>query len=146
MHDSDSPQRTVSGLLDVRDKAAFLRADYLPGPADQRIAPGLVKQHGLRGGDQVVGTAGLAQVRSVNGASAWRERPRFADLTPVHPLERIRLETTSPATRVIDLFTPVGKGQRGLIVAPPKAGKTLILQDIAAAISVNHPECHLMVV
>jgi transcription termination factor Rho len=144
--DDNSPQQTVSGLLDVRDKVAYLRAGYLPGPADLRIPLAQVRQHGLRTGDHVTGSAGLSAVSSVNGATRWRPRPEFADLTPIHPRDRIRLETTSPATRVIDLFTPVGKGQRGLIVAPPKAGKTLILQDIAAAVTRNHPECHLLVV
>jgi transcription termination factor Rho len=145
--DSESPHQTVSGLLDVRDKVAYLRSDrYLPGPADTRVPLAQVKRHGLRAGDQVVATGSLNEVISVNGNTKWRDRPRFADLTPIHPRERIHLETESPTTRVIDLFAPIGKGQRGLIVAPPKAGKTLILQDIAAAISANHPECHLMVV
>ncbi|MFL6140336.1 MAG: transcription termination factor Rho [Labedaea sp.] len=145
--DSNSPHQTAGGLLDVRDKTAYLRrADYLPGPADIRVPLAKVHQHGLRPGDHVLGTAGLAEVISVNGTAKWRSRPRFADLTPIHPRERLRLETGSPTTRVIDLFAPIGKGQRGLIVAPPKAGKTLVLQDIAAAISANHPECALMVV
>jgi transcription termination factor Rho len=86
----------------------------------------------------------------VNGRSpqALRDRPHFADLTPLHPRQRLRLETPggSPATRVVDLVAPVGKGQRGLIVAPPRAGKTVLLQQIAAAVAANHPECHLMVV
>ncbi|HEV8562136.1 MAG TPA: transcription termination factor Rho [Actinophytocola sp.] len=145
--DSESPYQTVSGLLDVRDKVAHLRSDrYLPGPADARMPLVQVKRHGLRAGDHVVATGSFNEVISVNGNPTWRDRPRFADLTPIHPHERIHLETASPTTRVIDLFAPIGKGQRGLIVAPPKAGKTLILQDIAAAISANHPECHLMVV
>jgi transcription termination factor Rho len=145
--DSESPHQTVSGLLDVRDKIAYLRSDrYLPAPADTRVPLAQVKRHGLRAGDHVVATGSFNEVISVNGNPKWRDRPRFADLTPIHPRERIHLETASPTTRVIDLFAPIGKGQRGLIVAPPKAGKTLILQDIAAAISANHPECHLMVV
>jgi transcription termination factor Rho len=143
---TDSPQETVGGLLDIRDKTAYLRTTYLPGPGDLRVALAQIRQHGLRTGDFVVGTADLGTVRSVNGVENWRNRPRFADLTPVHPRDRIRLETPAPATRVIDLFTPIGRGQRGLIVAPPKAGKTLILQDIAAAVSRNHPEFRLMVV
>jgi transcription termination factor Rho len=145
--DSESPHQTVSGLLDVRDKVAYLRSDrYLPRAADPRVPLAQVKRHGLRAGDHVVATGAFNEVISVNGNKKWRDRPRFADLTPIHPRERIHLETDSPTTRVIDLFAPIGKGQRGLIVAPPKAGKTLILQDIAAAISANHPECHLMVV
>jgi transcription termination factor Rho len=145
--DSESPHQTVSGLLDVRDKVAYLRSDrYLPRAGDPRVPLAQVKRHGLRSGDHVIATASFNEVISVNGNPKWRDRPRFADLTPIHPRERIHLETDSPTTRVIDLFAPIGKGQRGLIVAPPKAGKTLILQDIAAAISANHPECHLMVV
>ncbi|HEV2778189.1 MAG TPA: transcription termination factor Rho [Actinophytocola sp.] len=143
---SDSPHETVSGLLDVRDKAAYLRSSYLPARSDVRVGLARVKQLGLRPGDHVVGSAGLGDVSAVNGSARWRSRPHFAELTPVHPRERIRLETGSPTTRLIDLFAPIGKGQRGLIVAPPKAGKTMVLQDIAAAISRNHPECHLMVV
>ncbi|MFI7701914.1 transcription termination factor Rho [Nonomuraea sp. NPDC049480] len=146
---SDVPIRQVSGLLDVRDKSAFIRAAHLPGPGDVRLPPDKIKQFDLRPGDHVVASfAGnkLARVESVNGSTRWRERPSFADLTPVHPTERLTLETESLSTRVIDLFAPIGKGQRGLIVAPPKAGKTMILQALAAAISRNHPEVHLMVV
>jgi transcription termination factor Rho len=144
--DVESPNQTVSGFVDIKDKAAYLRSGYLPGPADVKVPLDRVRRLGLRAGDQVVATAGLGEVISVNGAETWRDRPHFGDLTPVHPSERLRLESGSVTSRVMDLFTPMGKGQRGLIVAPPKAGKTFVLRDIAAAISANHPECALMVV
>jgi transcription termination factor Rho len=143
---SDSPQETISGLLDIRDKSAFLRSTYLPSSGDPRIPIAQVRHHALRPGDHVVASPDFATVHTVNGHPTWRSRPHFDTLTPIHPRTRIRLETASPTTRVIDLFAPIGKGQRGLIVAPPKAGKTMILQDIAAAITHNHPEVHLMVV
>jgi transcription termination factor Rho len=144
---SDSPHETVSGLLDLRDKAAYLRSDrYLPRSADPHLPLGTVKQLGLRAGDHIVATAGKLDVTLVNGQAKWRSRPHFGDLTPVHPTDRIRLETESLTTRVIDLFAPIGKGQRGLIVAPPKAGKTFVLKAIADGITRNHPECKLIVV
>ncbi|MEV0613772.1 transcription termination factor Rho [Nonomuraea sp. NPDC050404] len=138
----------VSGLLDVRDKSAFIRAGHLPGPGDVRLPPEKTRQYDLRPGDHVTASfAGhkLVGVESVNGDTEWRGRARFAELTPVHPTERLTLETESLSTRVIDLFAPIGKGQRGLIVAPPKAGKTMVLQALAAGITRNHPEVHLMV-
>ncbi|MEU8250108.1 transcription termination factor Rho [Nonomuraea sp. NPDC048916] len=143
-----TPVRQVSGLLDLREKGAFIRAEHLPGPGDVRMQPERARQLGLRPGDHVVAdVAGskLVKVRSVNGVTDWRDRPDFGDLVPVHPTERLRIETESLSTRVIDLFAPIGKGQRGLIVAPPKAGKTMVLQALAAAIARNHPEVHLMV-
>lgn len=143
------PIRQVSGLLDVRDKSAFIRVDHLPGPDDVRLPPERVRQYDLRPGDRVTASfAGnkLVDVESVNGAARWRDRPQFAELTPIHPTERLNIETESLSTRVIDLFAPIGKGQRGLIVAPPKAGKTMVLQALAAGITRNHPEVHLMVV
>jgi transcription termination factor Rho len=148
--DAESPHETVQGLLDVRDKLAYLRAEhYLPGRADVRVPLSQLRQFGLRAGDHVVATARkdrLVEVISVNGLSKWRNRPHFNDLTPIHPRDRLRLETQSPTTRIIDLFAPIGKGQRGLIVAPPKAGKTMVLQAIAEGISLNHPECALLLV
>ncbi|MEV4290103.1 transcription termination factor Rho [Nonomuraea bangladeshensis] len=146
---ADSADRRVNGLLDVRDKNAFIRAGHLPGAGDVRVPPEKIKQFGLRPGDHVVAsyTGGrLVSVESVNGSPHWRERPAFAELVPVHPTERLRVETESLSTRVIDLFAPIGKGQRGLIVAPPKAGKTMVLQALAAGIARNHPEAHLLVV
>ncbi|GAA3568867.1 hypothetical protein GCM10022419_057110 [Nonomuraea rosea] len=142
------PIRQVTGLLDDRDKSAFLRVEHLPSSADVRLPPDRVRQYGLRAGDQIVASfAGtkLLGVESVNGTTQWRNRPHFADLIPVHPTERLNIETESLSTRVIDLFAPIGKGQRGLIVAPPKAGKTMVLQALAAGITRNHPEVHLMV-
>ncbi|PRY44870.1 transcription termination factor Rho [Umezawaea tangerina] len=153
----------VSGIVDVRGDSTFIRTSgYLPGPADAVVSTQIAKKHGLRRGDHVTGaarprsdekrrrSAQLARVDTVNGVEAARalSRKAFADLVPVHPTERLRLETGpgSLTTRVIDLVMPVGKGQRALIVAPPKAGKTSVLQAIAHAIGKNNPECHLMVV
>jgi transcription termination factor Rho len=144
----------VTGILDVVGDRAFVRADgYLPGPDDVRVAPNLVRQHGLRRGDTVAGAARggkLTTVTTVNDRDPRHAagRPRFADLTPLYPNERLRLETEPHAltTRTIDVVMPIGKGQRALIVAPPKAGKTTVLADIAHAIGKNHPECHLMFV
>ncbi|MEU0521149.1 transcription termination factor Rho [Streptosporangium sp. NPDC006007] len=150
--ESDAPVEIVSGLLDVGDRNGHIRTHgYLAGPGDVRVPHAQIRQYGLRPGDHVVAGARrpyerLTEVRSVNGTTAWRDRPDFADMTPIHPRDRLRLETESMTTRVVDLFAPIGKGQRGLIVAPPKAGKTMVLQDMAAAITRNHPDCHLMVV
>ena len=158
------PPIPVSGLLDITDGTAFVRQDgYQRGPGDVYVPAALIKQHGLRKGDHLAGTArpprqgktrdkypGLTQVTAVNGGDPRQAsaRPDFAALTPLHPQERLRLESPggSPTARIIDLVTPVGKGQRGLIVSPPKAGKTMVLQAIAAAVAANHPEVHLMVV
>jgi len=159
--DSISP---ITGVLDVRDSGAFVRVeDYLAGPGDGYVPPKLVREHGLRRGDVITGTvrepgAGenrrrkareLVRIDTINaqGPGEMRGRPEFASLVPVFPSERLRLETGQRVltTRVIDLVMPVGKGQRALIVAPPKAGKTSVLQAIASAITANHPECHLMV-
>ncbi|MFH8990857.1 transcription termination factor Rho [Streptomyces sp. NPDC017940] len=133
-----------------------LRAEgCLPGPDDLLVPAALIRRYGLRAGDLVEGVPGdkprvLADVARVNGHAPQEAgaRPRFGDLTPLHPRERLRLETTGDrvATRVVDLVAPVGKGQRGLIVAPPRTGKTVLLQQLAAAVADNHPECHLMVV
>ncbi|HEX2808093.1 MAG TPA: transcription termination factor Rho [Kineosporiaceae bacterium] len=158
----------VAGILDVLDNYAFLRTSgYLPGPNDVYVSLGQVKKYGLRKGDAVVGAVrqnregeqpgtrqakfnALVRIDSVNGTSGEesKARPEFGKLTPLYPQERLRLETEPniTTTRVIDLVAPIGKGQRGLIVSPPKAGKTLILQAIANAIARNNPECHLMVV
>ncbi|MEU8205357.1 transcription termination factor Rho [Streptosporangium sp. NPDC049046] len=148
----DAPVETVTGLLDIRDRTGHIRTrGYLPSPHDVRVPPSQISEYGLRPGDHVVATARapyerLEGVESVNGAAARRHRPDFADMTPIHPRDRLRLETGSLTGRVVDLFAPVGKGQRGLIVAPPKAGKTMVLRDLAAAITANHPDCHLIVV
>ncbi|MFG2651018.1 transcription termination factor Rho [Streptomyces sp. NPDC048436] len=153
------PAVAASGILDVSHNAnGHLRTgDFLPTPGDVQVPSALIRQLGLRAGDMVQGECGkartLTRVERVNGhsAEALHRRARFGDLTPLHPRERLRLETPghgggSIATRLIDLVAPVGKGQRGLIVAPPRTGKTVLLQQIAAAVSANHPEAHLMVV
>ncbi|MFI6873701.1 transcription termination factor Rho [Streptomyces sp. NPDC050400] len=141
----------AAGVLDTGANGnGFLRTgDLLPTADDVQVPARLIRQLGLRKGDFVTGVCGrphtLTESEPVGGA---RTRPHFADLTPLHPAERLRLE--SPVSgltgRVVDLFAPVGKGQRGLIVAPPKTGKTVLLQQLAAAVAVNHPEAHLMVV
>jgi transcription termination factor Rho len=160
----DTPPVAVSGILDVSDSKAFVRASgYEPDTGDICLSLAQVQQYGLRKGDYIEGAAQVSRpgrtrdryatvtrLDTVNGLEAARakERPDFAALTPLYPQERLRLEsaTGSPVGRIIDLVSPVGKGQRGLIVSPPKAGKTMVLQAIAAAIAANHPEVHLMVV
>jgi transcription termination factor Rho len=151
----------VSGLADLSDGRGHLRtAGYRRGHADLQLTAAQVRQYGLRPGDQVLGTATqgsgsrsaptLNSVAAINGLTPdeARLRPKFDSLTPVYPSERLRLEDgdPSPAARIIDLISPIGKGQRGLIVAPPKAGKTTVLKTIANAIAVGHPEVHLMLV
>ncbi|WP_328917193.1 MULTISPECIES: transcription termination factor Rho [unclassified Streptomyces] len=150
--------RTVAGVLDIGGAQGRLRgAEWAATPDDVQVPQALIRKAGLRKGDLVEGRTlrpgVLAEVLLVNGtAPTGRERPHFGDLTPLHPRERLRLESGrlkgsgAVAGRLIDLMAPVGKGQRGLIVSPPKAGKTVLLQSIAAAIEANHPEVHLMVV
>ena len=160
----DTATIPVSGLLDITGGKAFIRsAGYQRGPTDTLVSLTQVRRYELRRGDQVTGAARpaqpgkarerhatLTQVDLVNGLEPQQaaQRPHFAELTPLHPQQRLRLETTagSPTGRIIDLITPIGKGQRGLIVAPPKAGKTMVLQAIAAAVAANYPEVHLMVI
>jgi transcription termination factor Rho len=154
----------VAGILDVLDNYAFVRTSgYLPGPEDAYVSLSMVKKFGLRKGDVVTGALRtphdgerrekfnpLVRIDSINKAEPERakNRPEFAKLTPLYPQEKLRLETapTQMIGRIIDLVCPVGKGQRGLIVSPPKAGKTMIMQAIANAIAINNPEVHLMVV
>ena len=156
----------IAGILDVLDNYAFVRTTgYLPGTSDVYVSLGQVKKYNLRKGDAVVGAIkqpregeqssrqkynALVKVDSVNGLSVEdaAERVEFGKLTPLYPQERLRLETAPEklTQRIIDLVAPIGKGQRGLIVAPPKAGKTIVLQQIANAIATNNPEVHLMVV
>ncbi|MFF5499219.1 transcription termination factor Rho [Streptomyces aquilus] len=148
------PVRAVTGVLDIDagGKGHLRSADLLPQPTDLQVSPALIRRHGLRKGDLVDGVRGtqraLTEVARVNGRTPEKNRRRFGDLTPLHPRERIRLEHPASGLtgRVTDLLAPVGKGQRGLIVAPPKTGKTVLLQQIAAAVAGNHPECRLMVV
>ncbi|MEU9123098.1 transcription termination factor Rho [Streptomyces sp. NPDC048506] len=145
-------------MLDVprgQQENGVLRAHgCLASPQDVRVPLALIRQRGLRKGDFVVGTSSrpgtLTDVASVNGRppEALRDRPHFRDLTPLHPRHRLRLESARGGLtpRIVDLIAPIGKGQRGLIVAPPKTGKTVLLQQLAAAFAENHPECRLMVV
>ncbi|MFD7958774.1 transcription termination factor Rho [Streptomyces ardesiacus] len=150
-----SPAETASGVLDIEAGGkGYLRGEHLlPEPSDLALSPALIRRHGLRRGDLVEGVRGerrtLTEVVRVNGRTPERPggRRHFADLTPLHPHERLRLEHPAAglAGRVVDLLAPVGKGQRGLIVAPPKTGKTVLLQQFAAAVAGNHPEARLMV-
>ncbi|MFD3517215.1 transcription termination factor Rho [Streptomyces sp. NPDC058657] len=154
----------VAGILDILDNYAFIRTSgYLPGPNDVYVSLAQVRKNGLRKGDHTTGAVrqpkdgerrekfnALVRLDSVNGMApeSGRGRPEFQKLTPLYPQDRMRLETDPGVltTRIIDLVAPIGKGQRGLIVAPPKTGKTMIMQAIANAITINNPECHLMVV
>ncbi|MFF8537457.1 transcription termination factor Rho [Streptomyces sp. NPDC015532] len=148
--------RTATGVLDIdgNGKGHLRSPNLLPAPDDLQVSPALIRRHGLRKGDTVDGVRGgsrtLTEVERINGRTLeeLRRRPHFGDLTPLHPRDRLRLEhpASGPAGRLMDLVAPVGKGQRGLIVAPPKTGKTVLLQQIAAAVAGNHPECRLMVV
>ncbi|MGX1622464.1 transcription termination factor Rho [Streptomyces sp. NPDC055506] len=146
--------RTATGVLDI-DAAGkgHLRAENcLPTPDDSPVSPALIRRYGLRKGDYVEGVRGdrraLTDVVRVDGREPGelRGRRHFRDLTPLHPHERLRLEhpAAGPAGRVVDLIAPVGKGQRGLLVAPPKTGKTVLLQQLAAAVAGNHPGSRLM--
>ena len=156
----------IAGILDVLDSQgyAFVRTTgYLPGPNDVYVSLSQVRKHGLRKGDVIEGAVrqprdgerrekfnALVRLDKVNGLDPEKSpsRPEFSKLVPLYPQDRLRLETDpgNMTTRIIDLICPIGKGQRGLIVSPPKAGKTMILQSIANAITKNNPECHLMVV
>ena len=154
----------VAGILDVLDNYAFVRTSgYLPGPDDVYVSLSMVRKFGLRRGDAVTGQVRqqregerkekfnpLVRIDTINGADpeVARNRVEFQKLTPLYASERLRLETESNNLigRVIDIAAPIGKGQRGLIVSPPKAGKTMIMQSIANSITTNNPECHLMIV
>jgi len=159
------PGEVRTGVLDVLPEGyGFLRTSgYLPGDRDVYISQGQIRKHGLRRGDVIEGpiraqrhnekVPALHQVLKVNGVAPDENghlphRPDFKDMTPLFPQERLRLETPDGpiSTRIIDLIAPIGKGQRGLIVSPPKAGKTTILKEVGQAIAYNNPECHLMVV
>ncbi|HUJ04525.1 MAG TPA: transcription termination factor Rho [Streptosporangiaceae bacterium] len=154
----------IAGILDVLDNYGFVRTTgYLPGANDVYVSLSQVRRHGLRKGDVIEGAIrqpregerrekfnALVRLDKVNGLDPEesKTRPDFSKLVPLYPQQRLRLESdpTIMTTRIIDLISPIGKGQRGLIVSPPKAGKTMILQAIANAITKNNPECHLMVV
>ncbi|MFJ6128157.1 transcription termination factor Rho [Streptomyces griseoviridis] len=152
----ETTPQTVTGVLDIdpAGKGHLRASDLQPTPADLPVSPALIRRHGLLKGDLVEGVRGdrrtLTDVVRVNGRTPadLRTRRHFRDLTPLHPQERLRLEHPGAGLtgRVTDLIAPIGKGQRGLIVAPPKTGKTVLLQQIAAAVAGNHPECRLMVV
>ncbi|AQA25713.1 transcription termination factor Rho [Rhodococcus sp. MTM3W5.2] len=166
----DDVLQPVAGILDVLDNYAFVRTSgYLAGPNDVYVSMNLIRKNGLRRGDAITGAVRVARegegggggsqrqkfnplvrLDTVNGGDveAAKRRPEFGKLTPLYPNQRLRLETTPNilTTRVIDLVMPIGKGQRALIVSPPKAGKTSVLQAIANAIATNNPECYLMVV
>ncbi|MFE0026034.1 transcription termination factor Rho [Amycolatopsis sp. NPDC059021] len=134
------------GILDVQGKSWFVRVGYAAAPDDVPLPMSVVRRYGLRRGDEITGTTD--EITAVNGADPVPKRPNFDELVPVHPHERILLETGPRplTTRLIDLVAPIGKGQRALVVSPPKAGKTMILRDIADAVAKNAPECHLMAV
>jgi transcription termination factor Rho len=167
------PTTPVAGIVELHDSRAVIRVrGYLPSPGDVHVSANQVTRYGLRPGDEVTGVARpidasrrqqprtnqrshrpgseLVQLDTVHGQrpDAMRRRPEFMSLSAVHPRQRLRLETDGPELtgRVIDLVMPVGKGQRALIVAPPKAGKTTVLKIIADAVARNHPDCHLMAV
>ena len=161
----DSSLVPIAGIVDVQSNHAFVRTSgYLPGPNDVYVTLGNVRRWGLRPGDAVAGFVrpqsegerrqqkynALIKVDSINGMSVEdaKKRREVAKLTPEYPREQLRMETSAKALtpRMIDLVSPIGKGQRGLIVSPPKAGKTMIIQQIAKAIEINNPNVHLMVV
>ncbi|MGO2062779.1 transcription termination factor Rho [Leucobacter sp. UCMA 4100] len=156
----------IAGILDVLDNYAFVRTSgYLPGPSDVYVSLGQVKRYGLRKGDAIVGSIrkpaendnggrqkynAIVKIDSVNGAALTEDMQRvdFAELTPLHPVDRLRLETTADKVtpRVIDLVAPIGKGQRVLVAGAQRSGKSVALQEIAASVSANHPDAHLMMV
>ena len=153
----------ANGILEVMpDGFGFIRCEnFLPGENDVYVAPSQIRRFNLKTGDIIVGNrrikavtekfAALLYIKTVNGypLSATERRPNFEDLTPIFPNERLHMETrgerNSVAMRVLDLLSPIGKGQRGMIVSPPKAGKTTLLKQVARAITVNHPDMHLMI-
>ncbi|OGV96987.1 transcription termination factor Rho [Microgenomates group bacterium RBG_16_45_19] len=159
--DAGLPTETIKGMLDLRqDGSGVLRGDYRTNDKDAYISGSQVRRFRLRPGDLVEGPArrpkenerywGLLRVDSINGKSVEEaaKRPDFTRLTPVYPNERLNLElgTEPMSNRIIDLVAPIGKGQRAMVVSPPKAGKTTVLKDIATGVAKNHPECHLMAV
>lgn len=151
----------ISGILDVTPEGSgFVRPKFLPNGKDAVIGQMQMRRYGLRAGDLVVGMAkaprdnekywGLVRIDKVNGTevAAALNRPDFKDLVPIYPIKQLKLETDPKifSTRIIDLFCPIGYGQRGMVASPPKAGKTTLLKEIAAGVAANHPEVHLMAV
>lgn len=156
----------IAGILDVLDNYAFVRTSgYLPGTSDVYVSLGQVKKYGMRKGDAIVGAIRQPREGEGNGRQKYnaivkvdavnqrpvdeqQTRPDFANLTPIHPTERLRLETERSllGTRIIDLFAPVGKGQRGLISGAHETGKSALLQQVAESVAVNQPDAHLMLV
>lgn len=152
---------SVRGILEVMpDGYGFIRSDnYLPGENDVYVAPSQIRRFGLKTGDIICGNtrvktqqekfSALLYIKSINGChpSVIMRRPNFEDLTPIFPNERIRLETSRSGTamRIMDLVSPIGKGQRGMIVSPPKAGKTTLLKQVARSVTRNNPEMHLII-
>lgn len=150
-----------SGILEVMaDGYGFIRCDnFLPGDQDVYVSPAIIRRFGLRTGDIIVGNtriksqnekfSALLYLKSVNGynLSVIAHRPKFEDLTPIFPNSRIHLETSGSGTamRMVDLISPIGKGQRGMIVSQPKTGKTTLLKQVAKAVTVNHPEMHVII-
>ncbi|MEK7165761.1 MAG: transcription termination factor Rho, partial [Patescibacteria group bacterium] len=157
--DANVPTQSVKGYLEIMQEGhGFLRPKFTPSDRDIYISQSQIRKFALRGGDEVAGQArepkeneryfGLLKVETVNDqlAESVGMRPKFDDLVPIYPKEIIKLEhgVTPLSTRIIDLLAPIGFGQRGLIVSPPKAGKTTILKEIASGISANYPKVHLM--
>ncbi|KKR50698.1 MAG: Transcription termination factor Rho [Candidatus Curtissbacteria bacterium GW2011_GWA1_40_16] len=155
----DVPTQEVRGILDIMgDGHGFMRPKFRPSDEDVYISASQIRKFMLRPGDDVVGLGrppkeseryfGLLKVVKVNGVDAEKQgkRVRFDQLTPIYPNEKLKLETgkTPLSTRMIDIIAPIGKGQRGMVVSPPKAGKTTVLKDIARGISENFPKVHLM--
>ncbi len=157
----------IAGILDVLDNYAFVRTSgYLPGANDVYVSLGQVKKYGLRKGDAIVGAIrqpregehqggrqkynALAKIDTINGQTPEQssKRPEFDTLTPLYPVDRLRLETPGghAAQRMVDLFAPIGKGTRGIIVAPPKSGKSIMLERVASAVAQNESDAHLMLV
>lgn len=158
-YERDQPTQKVQGFLDITgDGHGFLRPKFRPSEGDIYISASQIRKFMLRPGDDVEGLGrppkeneryfGLLKVVSVNGVDAEKQgkRTKFEDLTPIYPNKKLKLETAKNqlSVRVIDLISPIGMGQRGMIVSPPKAGKTTILKDIARGISENFPKVHLM--
>jgi transcription termination factor Rho len=160
---TENPMRLemITGVLEImQDGQGFVRPKFNPGPRDAVIASMQIRRYGLRVGDLVVGVAkapkdnekywGLVRIDKINGLelAAAQRRPEFKDLVPIYPIKQVKLEFDSKvfSTRIMDIFCPIGFGQRGMIVSPPKAGKTTLLKEIAAGVSANYPDVHLMAV